>query len=76
MVNKNWGIVDGQQELSYWWQLTRTEVLMTVNWDDVLLMVNQSFCIADGQQELRYCWWSTRTEVLMTVNKNWGIDDG
>ena len=32
----------------YGWWLTRTEVLMTANEDDVLLMVNKNWGIDDG----------------------------
>jgi hypothetical protein len=32
----------------YGWWLTRTEVLMTANGDDVLLMVNKNWGIDDG----------------------------
>ena len=65
------------------WLLTRTEVVMKVNRDDVLMTVvgNEALFMAN---EMMYCWWLTemmhcwritRTGVLLTVNNNWGIDD-
>jgi len=45
MVNKNWGIATG---IIYYWWVKRTDVLMAVNRDDVLLIANKISGINDS----------------------------
>jgi hypothetical protein len=61
--------------MMYYRWLTRTEVLMMVYRDDVLLMVDQNWGIDDANGD-GVLLMDNRDDVLMMVNHNWGIVDG